>query len=161
MSWLRRKRRKTDPKCTICGQPLMLTSVRLASGARNQVETDFRDLPLLSCGNEDHPRLYAMADFGVYVIDAVFWKGQVALGRPGVLAKVKCYECGKNLSKEPVRPGIVAGQLTVASLPGFGIHIKGPVATCPRCQTEQLWATREIGRDVSSAMVDAFKAAGL
>jgi hypothetical protein len=118
-------------------------------------------LPLLSCRNEGHPRRFAGSDFGLYVIDAVFWQDQVPLGRPGVLARVKCCQCGKNLSKEPVRSGEVASLLHITDLPEFGIRIKGPVATCPRCQTEQLWASKEIGRDVSSAMVEAFKAVGL
>ena len=73
----------------------------------------------------------------------------------------KCYKCGKNISKEPLRPGEVNGRLTIAGVPEFDIDVRGPVATCPRCQTEQIWASKEIGRHVSSAMVDGFKAAGL
>lgn len=169
MQWLRRRRRKEDPTCEICQRPLTLETVRLVSGAgpgwRSEagepVEVIFRDLPVLSCAQEGHPRRYATADFGVYVIDAVFWRGQAPLGRPGTLARVKCCECGKNLSKEATRFSEVAGLLNIVSLPEFGIRIKGPVTTCPRCQTDQLWASREIGRDVSSAMVEAFMAAGL
>lgn len=169
MHWLRKRRRKEEPTCDICQRPLKLETVRLVSGAGpgwrsgvgEQVEVIFRDLPVLSCTEEGHPRRCATADFGVYAIDAVFWQGQVPLGRPGTLARVKCCECGKNLSKEPTRFSEVAGLLNIAGLPEFGIRIKGPVATCPRCGTDQLWASREIGRDVSSAMVAAFKAAGL
>ena len=161
MKWLKRWRKKEDPVCEICFRPLKLTTASLVSGTCNQVDVILRGLPLLSCESMDHPRQFAMADFGVYVIDAVFWKNCVPLGRPGPLAKVKCYECGKNLSKEPTRPSEVAGLLNIGNLPEFGIRIKGPVTTCPRCDTDQLWATREIGRDVSSATVAAFKAAGL
>jgi len=161
MHWFRRGRGKEEPPCDICQRPLALTTVRLVSGTGEQVEVIFRDLPLLSCGTEGHPRRFAMTDFGVYAIDAVFWKKQVPLGRPGTLARVKCYQCGKNLSKEPVRPSEIAGLLNIAGVPEFGIRIKGPVTTCPRCQSDQLWASKEIGRDVSSAMVAAFKAAGL
>jgi hypothetical protein len=161
MRWLRGKREKEEPACDACGRPLQLATVRLVSGAWEQVAVIFRDLPLLSCGSEGHPRRYASADFGVYVIDAVFWQGQVPLGRPGVLARVKCTECGKNLSKEATRPSEVAGLLNIAGLPEFGVRIQGPVTSCPRCQTDQLWASKEIGRAVSSAMVEAFKAAGL
>ena len=161
MKWLKRRRQKDDPLCAACGQQLALATVALVSGMHEQVEVIFRGLPLLSCGTEDHPRQYAAADFGVYVIDAVFWRGQVPLGRPGTLARVKCCECGKNLSKEPTRPSEVAGLLNITNLPEFGIRIKGPVTTCPRCETDQLWASKEIGRDVSSAIVEAFKQAGL
>ncbi|MGD8585143.1 MAG: hypothetical protein PVH65_01865 [Chloroflexota bacterium] len=147
--------------CNLCGQQMVLETIPLLSGAAGQVEVIFRSLPLLACPNEDHPHRFASADFGVYVIDAVFWRGQVPLGRPGTLARVKCGKCGKNLSKEPVRSSEVAGLLNITGLPEFGIRIKGPVTTCPRCQTDQLWASKEIGRDVSSAMVEAFKAAGL
>lgn len=161
MNWLKRWRQKKDPVCEVCGQPLELSSVSLVSGVHNQVEVIFRDLPFLACKTESHPHQFAAADFGVYVIDAVFWQDHVPLGRPGTLAKVKCYECGKNLSKEPTRPSEVAGLINIASLPEFGIRIKGPVTTCPRCDTDQLWATREVGRAVSNAMVVAFKAAGL
>ena len=141
MSWLRRNRQKKELNCTVCHRPLTLTTIGPISGARGQAEATFHNLPLLSCRIEEHPRQYAMTDFGLHVIDAVFWKGQVALGRPGVLAKVKCYHCGTNLSKEPVRPGEVSGQLVIANLPEFDVRIEGPIATCPRCQTRQLWAT--------------------
>jgi hypothetical protein len=139
----------------------MLTTVGPVSGRKVEIEVTIRELPLLSCGREGHPRRPATADFGLHAIDAVFWRGQVPLGRPGTLAKVKCYTCGKNLSKAPTRPGQVAGRLHIADLPEFGLWVKGPVTSCPRCQAEQLWASREIGRAVSSAMVAAFGAAGL
>ena len=161
MHWLKRKRRKEDPSCDVCSRPLDLAIVSQVRGVRDQAEVFFRDLPLLSCGIEGHPRQAAIPDFGVYVIDAVFWKRHIALGRPGTLAKVKCFKCRKNLSKEPVWPGEVAGVLNIAALPEFGIRIRGPMTTCPRCKTEQIWASREVGRMVSSAMVEAFKQAGL
>lgn len=161
MRWLRRRRQGEEPFCAVCDQPLKLTTIGLVSGNLAEIEVIFHNLPLLSCGHEGHPRRFATADFGLYVIDAVFWRGQVPLGRPGTLAKVKCHECGKNLSKEPTRASEVAGLLNIATLPEFGIRIKGPVTTCPRCQCDQLWASREIGQEVSSAMVAAFKAAGL
>jgi hypothetical protein len=161
MNWLKRWRRKEDITCDVCGQPLELTTISLVSGLHDQVEVIFRSLPYLACKTEDHPRHYALADFGVYVIDAVFWQKNVPLGRPGTIAKVKCYECGKNLTKEPTRPSEVAGLINIDSLPEFGIRIKGPVATCPRCNTDQLWATKEVGRETSNAIVAAFKAAGL
>ncbi|MGD2076824.1 MAG: hypothetical protein PVH18_00460 [Chloroflexota bacterium] len=157
-----RGQKKEEPVCDVCRQPLKLTLVPQVRGARNQVEVILRNLPVLSCGTKGHPLRYAAPDFGVYLIDAIFWKKNIPMGRPGTLAKVKCYKCRKNLSKEPTRPGEVAGFLTVLSLPEFAMRIKGPVATCPRCGTEQLWASKEIGRDVSSALtVEAFKAAGL
>ena len=157
-----RRQKKEDPVCDTCRQPLKLVSVPMVRGARNQVELIVLGLPLLSCGTEGHPRRYAADDFGVYVIDAIFWKKNIPLGRPGTLAKVKCYECGKNLTKEPTRPGEVNGVLNILGLPEFTIYIKGPIATCPRCGTDQLWASRETGRDVSSALiVEAFKAVGL
>lgn len=161
MKWLKRWLQKEDPACAKCGQALQLATIPLISGAHEQVAVIFRGLPYLSCAAEGHPRQFAVADFGVYVIDAVFWRGHVPLGRPGPLAKVKCYECGKNLSKVETRASEVAGLLNIADLPEFGIRIKGPVATCPRCETDQLWATREVGGHVSSAIVEAFKQAGL
>ena len=162
MEWLRRWRRKEEPVCAVCGRPLTLTTIRLVSGAHDQIEVIFRGLPALSCEIEGHPRHFALPDFGVYVIDAVFWQGHVPLGRPGRFrAKVKCYECGKNIDKEPVRPSEVAGLLSIGDLPQFGIRIRGPVATCPRCESDQLWTPAETGRDVSNAIVEAFKAAGI
>jgi len=161
MKWLRRWRPKEDPTCDACGQPLALTTVSLVSGVHDQVEVIFRALPVLACDTEGHPRQFATADFGVYVIDAVFWQKNVPLGRPGSVAKVKCLECGKNITKEQTRHSEVAGLINLDSLPEFGIRIKGPVTTCPRCGTDQLWATKEVGRAASNAIVAAFKAAGL
>jgi hypothetical protein len=161
MKWLRRWRQKEDPTCAVCGRPLALTKVSLATGVYDQIEVIFRDLPVLACDTKSHSHHFATADFGVYVIDAVFWQKNVPLGRPGTIAKVKCLECGKNLTKQPTRHSEVAGLINIASLPEFGIRIKGPVTTCPRCNTDQLWATKEVGRATSSAIVAAFKAAGL
>ena len=162
MAWLKRWRQKKEPVCAVCERPLTLTTIRLARGVRNQIEVIFHDLPALSCETEGHPRYFAVPDFGVYVIDAVFWQSHIPLGRPGRFrAKVKCYKCRKNIDKEPVRPGEVAGLLPIGDLPQFGIRIRGPVTTCPRCESEQLWVTWETGRDVSNAIVEAFKAAGL
>lgn len=161
MRWFRSRRQSEEPTCDVCRQPLKLGKVSLVSWAGREVEVVFRDLPLLVCENEGHPRRYAIADFGLYAIDAVFWRGQVPLGRPGAMARVKCYQCGKNISKVPVQSGEVTGLLKISGVPEFGIRIKGPVATCPRCRTDQLWASREVGRAVSSAMVKAFKEAGL
>lgn len=161
MEWLKRWRQKEEPVCVMCGRPLTLTTIPLVSGEHEEIVVILRGLPVLSCGIEGHPRRYALADFGVYVIDAVFWQNNVPLGRPGRLARVKCYHCGKNIHKEPAKSSEVAGLLKIADLPQFGIRIQGPVTTCPRCQSDQLWATKEIGRQVSSAIVDAFKEAGL
>jgi hypothetical protein len=162
MEWLKRWRRKEQPTCAMCNRPQTLTTIRLVSGAHDQIEVIFRGLPVLSCETEGHPRRFALPDFGVYVINAVFWQDNVPLGRPGRLrAKVKCYKCRKNLDKEPVRASEVAGWLSIDELPQFGIRIRGPVTTCPRCESEQLWAPEEVGRDVSSAIVEAFRQAGL
>jgi endogenous inhibitor of DNA gyrase (YacG/DUF329 family) len=162
MGWLKRKRQKEEPRCAECDRPLTLTTIPMVSGRRDQVEVILRDLPVLSCAVGGHPLRYPLPDFGVYVIDAVFWQKNIALGRSGrLLARVKCYNCGKGLDKEPTRPGEVSGSLNIGDLPQFGIWIGGPLATCPRCQTEQVWATTEINRAISSAIVDAFKAAGL
>jgi hypothetical protein len=47
--------------------------------------------------------------------------------------------------------------LKIKDLPPFGIRISGPLISCPRCETEQLAATRPIGSDVSNSFIDAFK----
>ncbi|UCG24499.1 MAG: hypothetical protein JSW55_00400, partial [Chloroflexota bacterium] len=92
MGWLKRKRQKEEPHCAECDRPLTQTTIPMVSGHRDQVEVIFRDLPVLSCGVEGHPLRYPLPDFGVHVIDAVFWQKNVALSRPGrLLARVKCY----------------------------------------------------------------------
>ena len=154
--------KKQQPTCDECGREQDLSTIRSLSGRHGQAEVIFRNLPTLFCGLEGHPRRFPDPDFGVYLIDAVFWRDEVPLGRPGFWrVRVKCLECGKAIHKEPVRQSEVAGLLTIGDLPEFGIRIRGPVADCPLCGTEQLWATTEVGTDVSNAMVDAFKRAKL
>jgi hypothetical protein len=162
MGWLKRKRQREEPHCGECDRSLTLTTIPMVSGRRDQVEVILRDLPVLTCGVDGHPLRYPLPDFGVHVIDAVFWQDNVALGRPGrLLARVKCYHCGKGLDKEPVRPGEVTGSLDIGDLPQFGIWISGPLVTCPRCQRDQVWAPTDVNRAISSAIVEAFQAAGL
>ena len=162
MRWLKRERQKEEPLCAECDRPLTLTTIPRVSGRRDQVEIILRNLPVLSCGVDRHPLRYPLPDFGVHAIDAIFWQNSIALGRPGrLLARVKCFNCGKGLDKAPVRSGEVGGWLKIGDLPRFSIWISGPLATCPRCQTDQVWATLEINRAISSALVEAFTAAGL
>lgn len=133
----------------------------LLHGHRGQIEVFFSDMPVLHCGQSDHPRRFADPDFGARLIDAVFWKRDIALGRPGVWAKVKCLQCDKNLTKESSRIGDVGGTIQIKGLPDFSIRIQGPLVTCPRCDTDQLKATKETGTEVSNAFVDAFRRANL
>lgn len=161
MNWLKKLRSKQEKVCSICGEAQQLNIVPLLRGRQGQVEVFFSNLPTLFCGQPGHPRRFADPDFGARLIDAVFWKKSVSLGRPGAWARVKCHHCGKNLSKEPSRVGEVGGILKIADLPSFSIRIQGPVTVCPRCETEQLKATKEVGTDVSSAFVDAFQRIGL
>ena len=157
MNWLKRNRSQPSGQCVICGNEYQLELVPLVRGRRGQVEVFFQDLPVMSCGLPGHPRRYAFPDFGVLLIDAVFWKKFVPLGRPGVWARVKCLNCDKNLTKVDEHFGEVAGVLEIKDVPPFGIRIQGPVTTCPRCQTRQLKATKEVGTDVSGSFVEAFK----
>jgi hypothetical protein len=154
--------KKQQPICDECGRPQELSTVRSLAGRQSKVEVIFRNLPTLFCGLEGHPRRFPDPDFGAYLIDAVFWRDEVPLGQPDFgRVKVKCYACGKAIHKEPVRQSEVAGLLTIGDLPEFGIRIRGPVVDCPLCGSEQLWATREVGTNVSDAMMDAFKRARL
>jgi hypothetical protein len=111
----------------------------------------------LSCGQPDHPRRFAGRDFGARLIDAVFWRKDVPLARQGVWTKLKCIQCGKALTKETTHTGEVGSSLKIRKLPPFGIRISGPLVTCPRCDTEQLAATVEVGADISNGFIDAFK----
>lgn len=157
MNWLKGLRRKKEAICPVCEETQQLSIVPLIRGRHGEVEVFFNNLPTLFCGRPDHPRRFADPDFGARLIDAVFWKKNLSLGRPGTWAKVKCHHCGKSLSKNPSHVGEVGGTLKIADLPPFSIRIQGPVTVCPRCETEQLKATKEVGTDVSSAFVEAFQ----
>ena len=157
MEWLKRLRSDKPKICSECGREQLLDVVPLLRGSYGQVEIFFEDLPTLFCGQPGHARRFVDPDFGARLIDAVFWQKYVPLGRPGVRAKVKCLQCGKNLTKESDHLGQVWGVLEIKDTSPFNIRIQGPLTICPRCHTEQLKATREVGRDVSNAFVDAFK----
>ena len=157
MNWLKGLRSKQKKVCPICGEVQELNIVPLLRGSHGQVEVFFNNLPTLFCGRSDHPRRFADPDFGARLIDAVFWKKSISLAQQGTWARVKCHHCGKNLSKEPSEVGEVGGVLKITDLPSFSIRIQGPVIICPRCETEQLKATKEVSTDVSSAFVDAFQ----
>jgi len=157
MEWMKRLRKEQPKGCDTCGREQRLDVVSLLRGSHGEIEVFFSNLPTLFCGQSGHPRRFADPDFGARLIDAVFWKKNVPLAQQGVWAKVKCIECDKALSKEPSYLGEVGGLLEIRDLPPFSIRIQGPVTTCPRCGTEQLKATKEVGADVSNAFVDAFK----
>ena len=157
MEWMKSLRKDEPQRCQICGRELELNLVPDVRGRRGEAEVFFEDLPTMYCGLSPHARHFVHPDFGARLIDAIFWKKFVPLGRPGVWAKVKCFKCDKNLTKEPAALGEVGGVLEIKDAPPFNIRIQGPVTTCPRCGTKQLKATKEVGTDVSSAVVDAFK----
>lgn len=161
MDWLKRARGKPEKACPTCGQRQELVIMPLLRGHHGQIEVFFSNMPVLYCGQSDHPRRFADPDFGARLIDAVFWKKNIALGRPGVWAKVKCLKCDKNLTKESGRIGEVGGVIQIKDLPDFTVRVQGPLVTCPRCKTEQLKATKETGTELSNAFVDAFRRANL
>ncbi len=162
MDWLKRLREDKPKVCEICNGELKPDTVLLLRGSHGQITVFFNNLPTLFCGQPGHGRRFIHPDFGPLLIDAVFWRKNVPLGRPGVWwAKVRCYNCNKNLSKEPSHLGEVGGTLKIRQLPPFSIRIQGPVTVCPRCGTEQLKATKEVGTEVSDVIVDAFKRAQL
>ena len=156
MNWFGRRRQKKPARCPTCGREQTLSIVSLLRGSRGQIELFFTHLPTLSCGQPDHPRRFAGSDFGARLIEAVFWKKDVPLARQGVLAKIKCIQCGKRLTREPTYKGEVGGQLKIQDLPPFGIRISGPLVACPRCGTEQLAASIEVSGNVSNGFVEAF-----
>lgn len=131
--------------------------VSLLRGSRGQVDLFFSQLPILSCGQPDHPRRFAGKDFGARLIDAVFWHKYVPMTRKGMWSKLKCIQCKKALGNQPTYQGEVGGSLKLKELPEFGIRISGPLVICPRCATDQLAATDEITSDISHGFIDAFK----
>ena len=157
MKWFKRRRTEEPPLCPVCGREQQLDVVNLLRGSRGQIELFFSHLPTLYCGQPDHPRRFAGPDFGARLIDAVFWKKDIPLARQAVWSKIKCIQCGKGIGKEPAYQGEVGGLLKIQDLPPFGIRISGPLISCPRCGTEQLAATIEVGSDVSNGFIDAFK----
>lgn len=157
MAWLKRWRRDEPKRCAICGMEQKEDIISLARGSQGQTEIFFSHLPTLFCGQPDHDRRFADPDFGARLIDAVFWRKDIPMAQPGFWTRIKCIHCGKVLNQEAAYPGEVGGTLTIKDVPSFGIRIHGPLVTCPRCGTEQLRATKEVGQHVSGAFVDAFK----
>lgn len=157
MKLLKRKREKEPPRCPVCGREQQLETISLLRGSHGKIELFFSQLPTLTCGQADHPRRFAGNNFGAQLIDAVFWHKNVPMAKKGVWSKIKCIQCGKGVAKEPTYLGEVGGQLKIKDLPPFTIRISGPMISCPRCETEQLAATRAIGTDVSNGFIDAFQ----
>lgn len=157
MEWVKSLRKDEPHRCPICRRELELSLVPDVRGRQGEAEVFFEDLPTMYCGLAPHARHFVHPDFGARLIDAIFWKKFIPLGRPGVWAKVKCINCGKNLTKEPAALGEIGGVLEIKDASPFNIRIQGPVTTCPHCGTKQLKATKEVGTDVSTAVVDAFK----
>ena len=157
MEWMKSLRKDEPQRCQICGRELTLDLVSDVRGRQGEAEIFFEDLPTMYCGLAPHARHFVHPEFGARLIEAIFWKKYILLGRPGVWAKVKCIKCGKILTKEPAALGEVDGILEIKDVPAFNIRIQGPVTTCPRCGTKQIKATKEVGTDVSTAVVDAFK----
>lgn len=157
MRWFWQRSPEKPLECPVCGREQKLEVISLLRGSRGQIELYFSHLPILSCGQPDHPRRFAGKDFGARLIDAVFWQKNVAMTRKGMWSKLKCFQCEKALGKEPTYQGEVGGSLKLKELPVFGIRISGPLVTCPRCGTDQLATTDEIAADVSHGFIDAFK----
>jgi predicted RNA-binding Zn-ribbon protein involved in translation (DUF1610 family) len=156
MKWFRRVRKQESSVCPTCGEEQKLAIVSLLRGSRGDIEVFFTHLPTLYCGQPGHPRRFPGQDFGARLIDAVFWQKEIPLAQPAVWAKIKCIQCGRGIAKEPAYPGEVGGLLKIQDLPSFGIRIKAPLVSCPRCGTEQIQATTDVSGAVSGSFIVAF-----
>ena len=157
MDWLIPWPRRRQDVCKACGTSLLLAPMPELSGRHGEALVVFKNLPALQCGTEGHPRRYPHPDFGAQLMEAIFWNPDMPVTRIHRRKGVKCCRCDEGMRHSQTRTGVVDGTLSIQDLPPFDIRIRGAVANCPKCDTQQLVATQQVSSDIADAIVDAFK----
>jgi hypothetical protein len=149
--------------CPLCEAPLQHRILPPFSGDEAPLRITLHGMPVLSC---DKPHVYFVKrDFALWLMNHLVAEDEatVPAGNPtGLIFKsYLCHDCGKALS--PKRDHIHGFQVP-CSYEGqaeFRAEVSMPVFRCTGCGKEQVHSLAEVRKLTPSALVHAFKAAGI
>lgn len=149
--------------CTTCHTDTSLQYLDSASGEEKALAVTIRRMPILSCGNQH--RQFVRPDFALEMLNHLVEEDEAQLpagDEKGLLFKhFHCTDCGQELQPKPDHRHTFTVELALPEVAPFQLDLTMPVYRCGGCGKEQLHSAKEIRKLTPSALVHAFKSAGL
>jgi len=149
--------------CPLCETPLAARTVSDATGDEAPMRLSLRGVPILACAAPH--RYFAGQQFPIWLlnslVDSELEKIPAGVEKGLVFKKYACGECGAVLPSSGGEPRTFTSTLAWKETPGFAVDLTVPVYRCAGCGREQARSAAELGKLLPSALVHAFKAAGL
>lgn len=154
----------TYRSCRTCHTATTLRELEPTTGDEKGLAVTLRGLNLLVCANGH--KQFIDAEFPLRLLNHLVEEDEAKLPageEKGVLMfkRLHCQDCGQELEPKPdhrhcfsIRPGL-------PDQPDFGIDLTMAVYQCSGCSKEQLHSLAELRKLTSTALVHAFKAAGI
>ncbi|MBL0141488.1 MAG: hypothetical protein IPP91_05340 [Betaproteobacteria bacterium] len=149
--------------CPLCESPLAARRLREARGDEAPMRLTLRNLPVLAC--EAPHRYFVAHGFPIWLLNSLVEDelAKIPAGREkGLLfRKYACGGCGAPLSAEGAERRTHCATLAWKDTPGFEVDVTMPCLRCASCGREQVRSAAELVKLLPSALVHAFKDAGL
>lgn len=149
--------------CPLCEGPLAARHLNEVSGDEAPVRLTLRRLPVLECAAR-HSYFVGLG-FPVWLlnslVDLELPKIPAGTEKGLVFRKYACSECGAEIPPGGGEPMTFSSTLDWENTFPFVVDITVPVVTCPSCGRDQARSRAELAKLLPSALVHAFKTAGL
>ena len=149
--------------CPLCQAPLAPKLLREVVGEEGSLRLALRTLPVLAC--EVPHRYFVGPGFAVWLLNELADKElpKIPVGREKglVFRGYECGACGTALPSAGGDPMTFSSTLDWEQMVPFVVDITVPVVGCPSCGRDQARSGAEIAKLLPSALVHAFKAAGI
>lgn len=149
--------------CPLCEAPLAARKLAEVMGDEAPMRVTIRWLPVLSC---DAPHRYFIEQpFPIWLLNAMLGEeiARIPAGAESglVFRKYRCGGCGAMLPASGAERRAYVSHLAWKDGPEFAVEVSMPVCRCTGCGREQVRSAAELAKLLPSALVHAFKAAGL
>lgn len=149
--------------CPLCEGPLAARLLNEVSGDEAPMRLTLRRLPLLECAAQH--RYFVGQGFSVWLlnslVDRELPKIPAGVEKGLVFRKYACGECGGEIPSSGGDPMTFSSTLDWEDTIPFVVDITISAVTCPSCGREQSRSRAELAKLLPSALVHAFKTAGL
>jgi len=149
--------------CPLCESPLQAKRLPEAGGDEAPLRLVLRGLPILAC--EAPHRYFVAQQFPIWLLNALLEEelARVPAGTAkGLLfRKYACGGCGAVLPAAASGPRTFPAHLAYGDGPEFSVDLTMPAFRCGACGCEQARSGAELAKLLPSALVHAFKGAGI
>jgi hypothetical protein len=149
--------------CPLCEAPLAARNLREVAGDEAPMRLTLRHLPVLAC-SVPH-RFFVGQGFPLWLLNALvdveLAKIPAGTEKGLVFHRYACGGCGAQLPSTAGEPMTFSSTLEWEKTLPFVVDITVPIVCCPSCGMEQARSAAELAKLLPSALVHAFKEAGL